>query len=281
VLRLKKSLVQGNWNNVDYVVNRTHLAIMNVENLQCVKNENELLEKDIDIKLTEVKYLYLYTTEPHTQWIIPQTEIDWFTPPPPTGLSLSDIMESLSRALPNVTHIQFCGVIPQTEWYQAHPSTLAIGLNDNFHNLEFFEWPASGWGEGVIQHRLCYNGCEFQNSVNLRQLSVDESRFDPPHWAEPDFANEYSYEADFNAEHYLFNKIPGLTHLSMKDTWYSLEVGEEDDNGYDYVPITQGMLMKMVRLTPTLRWLRSDLTDENVEILRRERPDVTFVSGYD
>ena len=36
--------------------------------------------------------------------------------------------------------------------------------------------------------------------------------------------------------------------------------------------------MKMVRLHPTLKWLRSDLTAENVAILQQERPDVTFVS---
>jgi hypothetical protein len=63
-----------------------------------------------------------------------------------------------------------------------------------------------------------------------------------------------------------------------------VEVEEEDEDGYPYddwidVPITQGMLMKMVQLSPTLRWLRSNLTNENVEILRRERPDVTFVSA--
>jgi len=42
--------------------------------------------------------------------------------------------------------------------------------------------------------------------------------------------------------------------------------------------IPQDMLMKMVRHHPTLRWLRSDLTPENVAILQQERPDITFVS---
>lgn len=38
------------------------------------------------------------------------------------------------------------------------------------------------------------------------------------------------------------------------------------------------MLIKMVRLHPTLRWLRSDLTEENVAMLKQERPDQTFLS---
>jgi hypothetical protein len=35
-------------------------------------------------------------------------------------------------------------------------------------------------------------------------------------------------------------------------------------------------LIKFVRNTPSLRWFRSDLSPENVAILRAERPEVTF-----
>jgi hypothetical protein len=38
----------------------------------------------------------------------------------------------------------------------------------------------------------------------------------------------------------------------------------------------QSGLMKFVRNTPSLRWFRSDLSPENVAILRVERPEVTF-----
>jgi hypothetical protein len=36
--------------------------------------------------------------------------------------------------------------------------------------------------------------------------------------------------------------------------------------------------MKTVRLYPTLKWLRSDLTAENVAFLQQERPGITFVT---
>jgi hypothetical protein len=44
--------------------------------------------------------------------------------------------------------------------------------------------------------------------------------------------------------------------------------------------VTQELLIKMVRrlIAPTLRWLRSDLTQENIVLLQQERPGITFVS---
>jgi hypothetical protein len=45
-----------------------------------------------------------------------------------------------------------------------------------------------------------------------------------------------------------------------------------------FSPLPQLGLMKLVRNSPSLQWFRSDLTPTNVEILRKERPDVTFCS---
>lgn len=41
-------------------------------------------------------------------------------------------------------------------------------------------------------------------------------------------------------------------------------------------PLPQTALMRLVRCTPNLEWFRSDLTRENVEILQKERPHITF-----
>jgi hypothetical protein len=41
-------------------------------------------------------------------------------------------------------------------------------------------------------------------------------------------------------------------------------------------PLPQTALMRLVRCIPNLEWFRSDLTRENVEILQKERPNVTF-----
>jgi hypothetical protein len=42
--------------------------------------------------------------------------------------------------------------------------------------------------------------------------------------------------------------------------------------------LPQRAIVDFVRRAPNLRWLRSDLTPENVATLQRERPDVAFVS---
>jgi hypothetical protein len=43
-----------------------------------------------------------------------------------------------------------------------------------------------------------------------------------------------------------------------------------------FVPIPQPWLIRFVREVPNLRWFRSDLTPENVALLKRERPEVVF-----
>jgi hypothetical protein len=51
---------------------------------------------------------------------------------------------------------------------------------------------------------------------------------------------------------------------------------DDDENSVRDLP--QSAIIKFVRRAANLAWLRSDLTPENVAMLQRERPDVTFVS---
>lgn len=62
-----------------------------------------------------------------------------------------------------------------------------------------------------------------------------------------------------------------LERLSLKDAhWWCGEVRE-------WLP--QSMLIKIVRHHRSLRWFRSDLTaEENIEVLKREHPLITFVT---
>jgi hypothetical protein len=43
-------------------------------------------------------------------------------------------------------------------------------------------------------------------------------------------------------------------------------------------PLPQSVLINFVRNVPTLRWFRSDLTEENKNMLRLERPDIEFLN---
>jgi hypothetical protein len=62
-------------------------------------------------------------------------------------------------------------------------------------------------------------------------------------------------------------------HLSIKDTTFSSFRGGEKRH-----PIPQGLLMNMAQRLPNLRWLKSNLTEENVARLQRERSEITFAS---
>jgi hypothetical protein len=290
VLQIKKALWRGDWNDVEYFYNRTELVIQKFEKLTCVRNEEEMerREESRDIILTAVEDLVLFTTERNIEWSIPPGAYEKLSRGDgsmPKNRCLWEVMDELSRALPNVLTVHFSGIIPLCKGWSNGPADLASRLYMNFPKLESFCWDGSGWGDWGNErstNRLSMDGSEFENCGNLRQLYLDRSRFSPPYNSQP-WARDSVYEG-YDRRFYWFSKVEDLTYLSIRSAWYTVEVEEEDEDGYPYddwidVPITQGMLMKMVRLTPTLRWLRSDLTDENVEILRRERPDVTFVSA--
>lgn len=76
-----------------------------------------------------------------------------------------------------------------------------------------------------------------------------------------------------NTRYYILNGFPNLERLSIKGaSWF------DPANRTETGPITQNMLIKVARQHPTLMWLRSDLTAENVAMLEQERPHITFVS---
>jgi hypothetical protein len=65
-----------------------------------------------------------------------------------------------------------------------------------------------------------------------------------------------------------------LERLSIKSTaWYT-----RFKNLDTLVPLSRELIVKFVRYTPTLRRLRSDLTEENVAALPQEHPYITFVT---
>lgn len=77
---------------------------------------------------------------------------------------------------------------------------------------------------------------------------------------------------DFYRNDYILSCCRQLEHLSLKNVTWGASLGSEKH------PLPQEMIMKMVRRLGILRWIRSNLTEENVAILQQERPDVTLVS---
>jgi len=89
------------------------------------------------------------------------------------------------------------------------------------------------------------------------------------------FANELPAGAhDRETNPYAFMQCQHLERLSMKNTTCSISYS----SNAHMESMLQEIIMKMVRHHPTLRWLRSDLTPENVAILQQARPEITFVT---
>ena len=122
---------------------------------------------------------------------------------------------------------------------------------------------------------ISLNGIEI-SVLNILELSFDDSCFRSPF--ESADMNRWFFERtiSLNArrhEPFLMRECKVVERLSIKNATWCLE-----ENPLEKFPVTQGMLIKMVRRHPTLRWLRSDLSAENVAMLQREKPEITFVS---
>jgi hypothetical protein len=71
------------------------------------------------------------------------------------------------------------------------------------------------------------------------------------------------------ADWVLLQEYPNLENVTLKHATYKY------GNGY-WTMLPQEALIKFVRHTPKLRWFCSDLTQENIAILKEEHPEVEF-----
>jgi hypothetical protein len=86
-----------------------------------------------------------------------------------------------------------------------------------------------------------------------------------------DFASENHGGADW----VLLQEYPNLERVTLKHAEYYV-LSMLDPGGFSWKILPQEALMKFVRHTPKLRWFCSDLTPENIAILKEERPEVDF-----
>ena len=126
--------------------------------------------------------------------------------------------------------------------------------------------------------RIKCNGCHEMISMaggplgwildSLTELYLDNSQL----MSFIHHGNIEAYENEGQSGIFLLKSCSCLERLSIKNVSWSTRDGEEEG------PVSQAMLIKMVRDHPTLHWLRSDLTQENIAMLQQERPEMIFVS---
>ena len=168
------------------------------------------------------------------------------------------IVLALAYSLPNLEEINLSHMIIGEEIGQGPIFTF---LMNYCPSLQKFIWNGS--------HRAV--SLEFIDCNRITQLHIDDSLL----CSILDAAA--TPRAFSNGRRCMLSGLTNIVSLSIKNaTWC-----EWEDRRGDFpraFPVTQEMFIKMVRLHPTLRWLRSDLTEENIAMLKSERPEITFVS---
>jgi hypothetical protein len=237
--------VNNNWNE-QLQGNFTHLKIVGLERLQHTRPaflrdwRNTILGV---VQLTGITSLDMACNPSDN---VVQGRLDWTTVFP------------LALIFPNLTQVDL--------------SYANIALPDNLCGFFCKYCPTLtrlSWN-GCQRHSLNMSGGAFSNVARITELHLDDTRF--LRYDERSM-RRFSSAEDDDEDFFLFRTCLHLERLSMKNARFTLLYDEDEIR-----PESQDFLVKMVRRHPTLRWLRSDLTDENVAMLKQERPEITFVS---
>jgi hypothetical protein len=96
-----------------------------------------------------VEDLVLLMTKVNSEWIIllGATEKLLRDGSTPKHDCLDEVMYQLSKALPKILSIHFCGIIPVCQGFAHGPADLASRFYIIFPKLKSFCWYGLGWGD--------------------------------------------------------------------------------------------------------------------------------------
>jgi hypothetical protein len=128
-------------------------------------------------------------------------------------------------------------------------------LNNNMNNLHELHLDPFG----------VYLGDE---SPPISAYCQEYSQLDQDEWSD-----DASYSTNAGSDWVLLREYPNLERVSLKHATY---LERHDSCGDYWKELPQEALIKFVRQTPKLRWFCSDLTLENIAILKEERSEGEF-----
>jgi hypothetical protein len=114
----------------------------------------------------------------------------------------------------------------------------------------------------------------------LRDINLDEAVM-PVNWLQQGMQATYETVSfafghpdgnNTRQPHLMMLSSTELQRLSIKNTFWVLPNGEVE-------PVSQEMIIRLVRRIPSLRWLRSDLNPDNVAMLQQQHPHVVFTDA--
>ena len=126
------------------------------------------------------------------------------------------------------------------------------------------------WNNIEYQSAVTLSGYQLRNGKTLKEICMDNSVFYGYHSHHGMFLD---LENDEYSDRILFHRCSStvLERVSIKNARYGR------NNTTKILP--QNMLIKFVRKSPpSLRWFRSDLSPENMTMLRSERPEIELVN---
>ena len=119
------------------------------------------------------------------------------------------------------------------------------------------------------------SGLAMKTSNNLKEIHMDNSNFIIL-WNKDRFANLNKHQDVF-----IFHECcKALEHVSIRYMNWNFSLGHNFNNDEDRkLILIQNILIKFVRnAPPTLHWFRSDLTLDNMTMLRMERPGIELLN---
>lgn len=193
--------------------------------------------------------------------------------------------------IPEVTSLEFCvastASLRERQIRTAVPTALAPILpNLRELNLNRVRIPKSGLSDFCVKcpalekiqwdshsNTVAATGEELAKCGKLRELRMDNAVF-----CVADEAMEKKLFEDVGSSSVgLFSLCNyKLERVSLQGAFYCLSNKPMTTRK----PFSQEGLMKFVRATKSLRWFRSDLSRESIDILKQERPEVTFLSSF-
>ena len=182
----------------------------------------------------------------------------------------------LTFLLPNLRAVDFS--------YTSMCTYILIVLSRSCPLLEHIQWNHCN-NEGTTTLKtttycLDAGGDQMEDILNLHTIEMDDCvfKFD---WHDK---QEDMMDLKNRPGHHLFYKCcANFRRVSIRNMDMHIHTIETDDDGtrhsvYSQERIPQDGLIKFVRNSPSLEWLRSNLSQENTKMLRAERPGVEFVN---
>lgn len=173
----------------------------------------------------------------------------------------------LSSILPGLVCVDFSNLQGGPMHEGDYISELSLFNSSNTPNIRKISWNNRKGG--------CYflRGKDMKSLDNLKELYMDnilcDWRFDKLF---APLMNQFFDETSIIQRFFFFACNKSLEKVSLKGGRYLSFTNRSSD----MIDFPQWALMRFVRRTASLKWLRSDLTQENIKLLSRERPEIHF-----